>query len=132
MYKTKEIEELSIKLEAGEISRSECLSILSRINFDRLQLRERCEALITLEYVEAAKRRSKLFDKEPVKTDAFLQLKDAWNNARPLCNSKVIELIKFTKAYESGLIDKSKVESLNIEQPLTFSEAMQNLKSLVL
>jgi hypothetical protein len=130
MYKTKEIEDLSAKLEASEISPSDCLSILTRINNERLQLKERCDALNTLAYIEKAKERSAKFDKDPIRSDAFFQLKDVWNNTRVLTNTNVIEGIKFTKAYEDGLICDVLLAGLNIET-VTFSEAMTNLKRII-
>ena len=130
MYKSKEIEELRYKLEGGELSPSECMSRLSVLNRERLDLKERCEALNTLAYIERAQQRAKRFDTDPVRSDAFLQIKDAWNNARPLTNTRVKELIRYTSAYESGLIDLHKLEALDILTP-TFKEAMENLKNII-
>lgn len=130
MYKTKEIEDLSIRLEAGEISPSICLTLLNRMNRERLELKERCEALNTLAYIEQAKTRSKEFDKAPKQNDAYLQLKDAWRNCRILTNKNVIEAIKYTQAFEDGLIDESKLELLNIETS-SMLEAMINLKKVI-
>ena len=133
MYKTKAINDLSIKLEAGEISPSDCLSILSTMNFERLSLKERCEGILMLQYVEKAKRRAREFDKDPVRSDAFLQIKDAWRNSFPLTNQKVIENIKYTKAYESGLIDVDKLVSLDVTcKNFDFKSAMDNLRSIIL
>ena len=130
MYKTKEIEDLSIRLEAGEISPSVCLTLLNRINRERLELKERCDALNTLAYIEDAKIRSVAFDKAPKQSDAYLQLKDAWRNCRILTNKNVIEAIKYTQAFEDGLIDESKLETLNIETE-SMLQAMINLKSII-
>ena len=130
MYKTKEIEDLSIRLEAGEISPSICLTLLNRINREGLELKERCDALNTLAYIEDAKIRSLAFDKAPKQSDAYLQLKDAWRNCKILTNKNVIEAIKYTQAFEDGLIDESKLETLNIETE-SMLQAMINLKSII-
>ena len=130
MYKTKEIEDLSIRLEAGEISPSVCLTLLNRINRERLELKERCEALQTLEYIEHAKKRSEVFDKSPKQSDAYFQLKDAWRNCKILTNKNVIEAIKYTQAFEDGLIDENKLDTLNIETQ-SMLEAMINIKSII-
>ena len=130
MYKTKEIEDLSIRLEAGEISPSICLTLLNRINRERLELKERCDALNTLAYIADAKIRSLAFDKAPKQSDAYLQLKDAWRNCKILTNKNVIEAIKYTQAFEDGLIDESKLETLNIETE-SMLQAMINLKSII-
>jgi len=130
MYKTREIEDLSIRLEAGEISPSICLTLLNRINRERLELKERCDALNTLAYIEQAKKRSENFDKAPKQSDTYLQLKDAWRNCRILTNKNVIEAIRYTQAAEDGLIDMDKLKDLNIETP-SMLEAMVNLKKLI-
>lgn len=130
MYKTKDIEDLSIRLEAGEISPSICLTLLNRINRERLELKERCDALNTLEYIEQAKKRFENFDKAPKQNDAYLQLKDAWRNCRIITNKNVIEAIRYTQAAEDGLIDMDKLKDLNIETA-SMLEAMVNLKKLI-
>jgi hypothetical protein len=130
MYTIDYIKDLSDKLEAGEISPSICLTLLNRINRERLELKERCDALNTLEYIEHAKKRSEAFDKAPKQNDAYLQLKDAWRNCRILTNKNVIEAIKYTQAFEDGLIDESKLDSLNIETD-SMLEAMVNLEKLI-
>lgn len=130
MYKTKEIEDLSIRLEAGEISPSVCLTLLNRINRERLELKERCEALQTLEYIEHAKKRSEAFNRSPKQSDAYLQLKDAWRNCKILTNKNVIEAIRYTQAAEDGLIDMDKLRDLNIETG-SMLQAMINLKSII-
>jgi len=91
--KTKDIEDLSIRLEAGEISPSIFLTLLNRINRERLELKERCDALNTLEYIEQAKKRFENFDKAPKQNDAYLQLKDAWRNCRILTNKNRLRVL---------------------------------------
>jgi len=95
-----------------------------------IELEYGCDALNTLEYIEHAKKRSENFDKAPKQNDAYLQLKDAWRNCRILTNKNVIEAIKYTQAFEDGLIDESKLDSLNIETD-SMLEAMVNLKKLI-
>ena len=103
---------------------------MNRINRERLELKERCDALNTLAYIEDAKIRSLAFDKAPKQSDAYLQLKDAWRNCKILTNKNVIEAIKYTQAFEDGLIDESKLETLNIETE-SMLQAMINLKSII-
>lgn len=124
------MKDLSEKLEAGIISPSDCLKTLNELRHERILLKERCEAMQMLQRIEWAQERRKSFEKDPVRADAFLQLKDAWRNCRTLTNQNVIEAIKYTKAYESGLLNEDTLSALNIETE-TLTEAMINLKKII-
>lgn len=130
MYSIPFIQELSDKLESGQITINECLSKLETVREERQMLRERCEALNTLAYINRAKKRSDSFDIDPARSDAFLEIKDAWSNCRPVTKENLIESIKYTKAFENGLIDSEKLEKLEPTAD-SFTKLMTNLKELV-
>lgn len=130
MYKHPIIIELSRRLEAGEISALDCLKELEQIRHERFVLKERCDAILQIEYEEKAKQRRNTFDKDTIRNDALLQLTDAWRNSRPLTNEKVIENIRYTKAFEQGLIDEVKLNQINVHTD-TFTEVIRQFKAMV-
>jgi len=126
MYKTKEIEDLSVRLEAGEISPSICLTILNRINNERLKLKERAEAILTEQYIlEANERKNANWDEDRAE---ILQM---WRNTYPLTNAKLIENLKYTKAYEKGLITDEKLLKLNIHAAPQFTDLLKQFEELL-
>jgi hypothetical protein len=126
MYKTKEIEDLSIRLEAGEISPSICLTLLNRINRERLELKERAEAILTEQYIlEANKRKNANWDKNRAE---ILQM---WRDTNPLTNEKLRENLKYTKAYEKGLITDEKLSKLNIHAAPQFTDLLKQFEQLL-
>lgn len=126
MYKTKDIEDLSIRLEAGEISPSICLNTLSVINRERLQLKERCEAMLTEQYVLMAnKRKAANWDADRAE---ILQM---WRYTNPLTNEILRENLKYTKAYEKGLITDEKLSKLDIHAAPQFTDLLKQFEELL-
>lgn len=126
MYKTKDIEDLSTKLEAGEISPSICLNTLSVMNRERLQLKERCEAMLTEQYILSAnKRKAANWDENRAE---ILQM---WRDTLPLTNEKLRENLKYTKAYEKGLITDEKLLKLDIHKAPRFTDLLKQFEELL-
>lgn len=126
MYTTKAIEDLSIRLEAGEISPSICLNTLSVINRERLQLKERAEAILTEQYVLMAnKRKAANWD---VDRAEILQM---WRDTNPLTNEKLRENLKYTKAYEKGLLTDEKLLKLDIYKTPKFTDLLKQFEELL-
>lgn len=114
MYKISYIQQLSDKLEAGEISPSDCLARLSTLRDERQALKERCEAILQIERETRSRHRAVKYDLDPLRNDAMKEIHQAWQQAVPYTKANVIENIKYTKAYESGLIDESKLNNIGL------------------
>jgi len=125
MYKTPYIKELSDRLEGGEISPDQCLKALNSLMYERLELKERAEAILTEQYILLANERKKAnWSKERA------EVLDAWRHTFPLTNEKLKEGIRFTKAYESGLISDEKLNELDIHKSVQFTDLLKQFEGL--
>jgi hypothetical protein len=126
MYTIDYIKELSDKMEAGEITPSVCLTSLNTLQRERLELKQRAEAILTERYIiEANKRKVANWSEERA------EIVQMWRDTYPLTNEKLKENLKHTKAYQNGLISDVKLNALDIYAAPKFTDLLKQFEWLL-
>jgi len=126
MYTIEYLKDLSDKLERGEISPTQCLNTLNTLQRERLELKERAEAILTERYIiEANKRKVANWSEERA------EIVQMWRNTYPLTNEKLKENLKHTKAYQNGLISDIKLNALDIYAAPKFTDLLKQFEGLL-
>ncbi len=115
MYKNSYINDLSDKLGRGEITPTQCLNILSTLMFERLDLKAKCDAMLTAEYQKEATRRNEMYKSNTEWFDLRLKLISAWRDCRVSNTKNLKEQISYLADKDLDKICPQKLEDLDID-----------------
>ena len=125
-------QELNDQLVGGVITPNDCLKVLNKIQFERLDLRDKCEALMLKSRLEQATKRTEMYKANPEWFEMRGKLHQAWRDARPLTNKNVITEINYLKDEDLLNIDKVKLANLNLDGITDVTLIYKSLEELIL
>jgi len=114
MYTIELIKDLSEKLERGLITPNQCLSTLSTLMFERLDLKEKCESMLRVEREKHSSKRMEMYKANPEWFELHLKLISAWRDCRVSNTKNLKEQISYLADKDLAYIDPVKLEALDI------------------